>query len=86
MPVDPNELKKRLAMLNQEKGEIAKSAQTIKEAAVGAKKLDAEMTKAAEADKKRDQAMSEFQAELASDRKQIDSIMTDLDSEIKLAK
>jgi hypothetical protein len=36
MPVDPNELKKRLVMLNQEK---------------------AEMTKSAEADKKRDQAM-----------------------------
>jgi hypothetical protein len=86
MPVDPNELKKRLVMLNQEKAEIAKSAQTIKEVAVEAKKLDTEMTKAAEADKKRDQAMSEFEAEMASDKKQIDSIMTDLDSEIKKAK
>jgi len=86
MPVDATELKKRLAMLNQEKAGIAKSAQAIKEVAVDAKKLDTEMTKAAEADKKRDQAMSAMEAEMASDMKQIDSIMSDLDSEIKKAK
>jgi hypothetical protein len=86
MPVDANELKKRLEMLKQEKAGLAKSAEAIKEANIEKKKIDAEMTKAADADKKRDQEMSAFEAEMAKDQKQLGSIMDDLDSEIKKAK